>query len=106
MFEYSTDKIVVPSAFENATTQHFNFSDAENANITLWDMLIRIPIENMAGILKLFIQVGRNQEDKSTTLKAKKPDFLLWMNNILVLKGEKKALRRTLRWHGRNSLKK
>jgi len=38
VFEYSTDKIVVPSAFENATTQHFNFSDAENANITLWDM--------------------------------------------------------------------
>ncbi len=91
VFEYSTDKIVVPSAFENATTQHFNFSDAENANITLWDMLIRIPIENMAGILKLFIQVGRNQEDKSTTLKAKKPDFLLWMNNILVLKGEEKG---------------
>jgi hypothetical protein len=40
-------------------------------------MLIRIPIENMAGILKLFNQVGRNQEDKSTTLTAKKPNFLL-----------------------------
>ena len=54
-------------------------------------MLIRLPIESMAKILKLFVQVGRFQDDETNTLKAKKPSFLLWMDNIVVLKGEEKG---------------
>ncbi|CCI45216.1 unnamed protein product [Albugo candida] len=54
-------------------------------------MLIRNPIEETASILKIPLLAGRNQIDKSTTKRSKRPDFLLWLNNVLVMKGEEKG---------------
>ncbi|KAL0592614.1 hypothetical protein ABG067_000178 [Albugo candida] len=89
--EQSEVKFIEANVFENVLNRLFTFSDAESANIQWWDMLIRNPIEETASILKIPLLAGRNQIDKSTTKRSKRPDFLLWLNNVLVMKGEEKG---------------
>ncbi|CCI45850.1 unnamed protein product [Albugo candida] len=90
-FEHSEDRFIKPDVFHDALNRRFTFSDAESANLQWWDMLIRNPIEETASILNIPLLVGRNQIDQSTTEYAKRPDFLLWLNNVLVMNGVEKG---------------
>ncbi|CCI47105.1 unnamed protein product [Albugo candida] len=90
-FEYSEDKFIQANVFENALRRRFMFSASKNANVLWWDMLIRTPIEETAFLMEISIEVGRNQTEKSTTSHSKPPDFVLWLHDVLVMKGEEKG---------------
>ncbi|KAF0465662.1 crinkler family protein [Gigaspora margarita] len=66
-------------------------------NMLHWvvDSIIRIPLqifhENLGGVLP--IDLDRNTRDQgTTTIGTKRPDFLCWANNVLLFKGEEKAV--------------
>ncbi|CCI48367.1 unnamed protein product [Albugo candida] len=93
-FEHSEDRFIKPDVFRDALSHSFTFSDAESANIFWWDMLIRNPIKETATLLGMSIKVGRDQNNKSTTRHLKRPDFLLWLTEVLLMKGEEKGSQR------------
>ncbi|CAG8778154.1 6438_t:CDS:2, partial [Ambispora leptoticha] len=66
-----------------------DFIETKNDECERMDSIIRIPLqifhENLGrGILP--IEMDRNSKDGN-----KRPDFLCWTNNVLLLKGEEKA---------------
>nr|CCA16466.1 AlNc14C22G2240 [Albugo laibachii Nc14] len=65
--------------------------NTESANIQIWDSSIRDPIEELANAAQLAVKIGRNQEDEYAAAERKKPDFLIWLCDALVFKGEEKA---------------
>nr|CCA19377.1 AlNc14C70G4818 [Albugo laibachii Nc14] len=91
VFEYSKDKIIQPDAFDYAEKRPTSFDDAEYTNTIFWDSMIRSPFEDTASIMEFPIQVGRSTTDESTTVGSKRPDFLIWTRNALVLKGEEEG---------------
>jgi hypothetical protein len=89
-FDLSYETIVQPNFFRSVDME-YSFSESENNNISMLDSLIRFPIMELAGLLDFEIVFGRNQTDTSTTISGMKPDFLLWVNAVLLLKGEEKG---------------
>ncbi|KAL0592229.1 hypothetical protein ABG067_000336 [Albugo candida] len=91
VFEFSEDRSIALSFFPHIFFKQYNFSDTENSNISIWDSVFREPIEQLAACSRVDLKFGRNQVDQSATSKKKKPDFLVWLSNALVFKGEEKA---------------
>ena len=91
VFEYSEEKKIQLDAFSQVK-ERFSFHDDESMNIHLWDSVILTPFEKTSLMMKLpGIKFGRNQPDKSTTVRSKRPDFLIWIHDALVFKGEEKG---------------
>ena len=58
------------------------------------DSMIRIPLENFNKYLggSLPIDIDRDKSDSGSTTKGtQRPDFLCWINKLLIFKGEEKA---------------
>ncbi|CCI41068.1 unnamed protein product [Albugo candida] len=69
----------------------FYVSDAEGANIKWWDMLIRNPIRHLSS--KCF-QAGTNHTNKNIMMQhpnRAEAEFLLSLDNVLVVKGKEKG---------------
>jgi len=65
---------------------------SENNRIFLWDLCIKQPLEIFSKYGQINVNIDRNKIDPSTaTMSAKRPDFLCWLKNVLVFKGEEKA---------------
>jgi hypothetical protein len=94
LLEYSPNNRCHPHFLLPVSDLSFDFSDFENENISLWDRIVKCPLEEVSKGLRLSLEFGRNRVDKSTTVATKRPDFITWLKGVLVLKGEEKGYRR------------
>jgi len=70
----------------------------ENNYISFWDTLIRSPLIVLSELCDLRLSFDRNAVDYSGLIKnSSRPDFLCWLDNVLVLWGEEKGKCREFR---------
>ncbi len=91
---YSLNNYLHPLFLMPVADLSFDFSDSESANISLLDRIIKQPLEEVSKGIGLYLEFGRNQMNLSTSVGAKRPNFITWLNGVLVLKGEEKGYRR------------
>jgi hypothetical protein len=91
MMTHSLNDMCDPDFLQPVIKLSFEFSDSVNANISLWDRIVKSPLEEVSRRSGLILDFGRNHEDRSTTIFSKRPDFIVWLKGVLVLKGEEKG---------------